>query len=74
MSQRKADGPLSVEIPSRDADRPAWGKVGVITAIGFIVGVGWPHVAGVRVGPSLPSDAVAVGSAAASGASPWRWR
>jgi hypothetical protein len=69
MSQRKADAPLSVEIPSRDEDRPAWGKVGVITAIGFLVGVGWPRVAGVRVGPSLPSDALTSPSASAPPAS-----
>jgi hypothetical protein len=78
MSDRKADAPLSVEIPSRDDDRPAWGKVGAITAVGFVVGVAWPHVAGVRVGPSLPADALlpatsasAAGSAGeGSGASP----
>jgi hypothetical protein len=58
MSDRKADAPLSVEIPSRDDDRPAWAKVGAITAIGFVVGVAWPRVAGVRVGPSLPADAL----------------
>lgn len=78
MSDRKADAPLSVEIPSRDDDRPAWGKVGAITAVGFVVGVAWPHLAGVRVGPSLPADALlpatsasAAGSAGeGSGASP----
>jgi hypothetical protein len=66
MSSRKADAPLSVEIPTPDADRPAWGKVGVITAIGFLIGVAWPRVAGVRVGPSLPSDALSAASASAA--------
>ena len=75
MSDRKADAPLSVEIPSRDDDRPAWGKVGAITAIGFVVGVAWPHVAGVRVGPSLPADALMpASSASAAGATAERYR
>jgi hypothetical protein len=38
--------------------------VGVITAIGFIVGVAWPRLAGVRLGPSVPEAATASASAA----------
>ncbi|MGH7439813.1 MAG: SH3 domain-containing protein [Polyangiaceae bacterium] len=68
MPDRKADAPLSVEIPSRDDDRPAWGKVGAITVIGFVVGVAWPHVAGVRVGPSLPADALLPATSASAAA------
>jgi hypothetical protein len=70
MVARNADGPLSVEIPSAGADRPSWGKVGIFTAIGFLIGVGWPRVAGVRVGPSLPSDAVVASAAGPSLALP----
>jgi hypothetical protein len=65
MSFRNASGPLVVEVPPPSADRPAWTKVGVITAIGFIVGVAWPRIAGVRLGPSLP-EASSAGTAAAS--------
>ena len=65
MFLRKADGPLSVQIPSPGEDRPSWSRVGVIAAIGFLVGVAWPKLAGVRVGPSLPESASTVASAAA---------
>ena len=54
MVFRKADGPLSVQIPRPAADRPSWSRVGVIAAVGFIVGVAWPRLAGVRLGPSVP--------------------
>ena len=64
MLSRKADGPLSVQIPGPGEDRPSWMRVGVIAAIGFIVGVAWPRLVGVRLGPSVP-EASTVASAAA---------
>jgi hypothetical protein len=64
MFSPRPDAPLSVQVPSAAHDRPSWTKVSVITAIGFIAGVVWPKVAGVRLGPALPESAVA--SAAAS--------
>jgi hypothetical protein len=66
MFSRKADGPLTVQIPGPSEDRPSWTRVGVITAIGFIVGVAWPRLAGVRLGPSVPEASPAVASAAPS--------
>ncbi|MGD0523574.1 MAG: SH3 domain-containing protein [Polyangiaceae bacterium] len=68
MLSRKADGPLTVQIPGPAEDRPSWTRVGVIAAIGFIVGVAWPRLAGVRLGPSVPESATAsvAASAAAS--------
>ena len=68
MLSRKADGPLTVQIPGPTEDRPSWTRVGVIAAIGFIVGVAWPRLAGVRLGPSVPE--VATASAAAPPAPP----
>lgn len=71
MLSRKADGPLEVQIPRPADDQPSWTRVGVIAAIGFIVGVAWPKLAGVRLGPSLPADATsATASAASPGAEP----
>lgn len=71
MLSRKADGPLEVQIPRPADDQPSWTRVGVIAAIGFIVGVAWPKLAGVRLGPSLPADATsATASAAPPGAEP----
>jgi hypothetical protein len=58
MAHRSAAGPPAVEAPPGAADTPSWTRVGIIAAIGFIVGVAWPRLAGVRLGPSLPDGAV----------------
>lgn len=60
----RKDPPLSVHVPSAGADRPSWGKVGVVAVIGFVIGVAWPKLAGVRLGPSAPSDAVQAAASA----------
>jgi hypothetical protein len=54
MLSRRAGGPLLVQVPSPDEDRPQWKRVAVIAAVGFVVGIVWPRLAGVRMGPSLP--------------------
>jgi hypothetical protein len=68
MVRRNADAPLAVEVPRPGGDRPSWGRVGVITAIGFIVGVAWPRLAGVRLGPSVPEAPSSAAAPSASGA------
>ena len=73
MRPRMADSPLIVQMPKPAEDRPSWTKVGVITAIGFLVGVLWPRLAGVRMGPAVPeaspaSVVAAPASASAAGA------
>lgn len=60
----RKDPPLSVNIPS-GADRPSWGKVGAIALVGFVVGVAWPKLAGVRLGPSAPSETLGTSNASA---------
>lgn len=64
----RKDAPLSVEVPSSDRDRPGWVKVGVIAAIGFVLGVAWPRLVGVKLGPSAPGEAAAKAAASASAA------
>ncbi len=59
MSFRKADGPLAVQVPSPAADRPSWLGVGTIAAAGFLIGVAWPRLAGLRPGASVPDGASA---------------
>ena len=61
------DAPLAVEVPASDRDKPGWVKVGVIAAVGFIVGIAWPRVMGIRLGPSAPGESAAAAAAAASG-------
>jgi Bacterial SH3 domain len=49
------DQPLVV-LPQSDAERPPWAKVGIIAAAGFIVGIAWPTLAGMRVAPNPPGE------------------
>ena len=59
MLSRRADGPLTVQIPGPREDRPSWMKVGIIAAIGFAIGIAWPKLTGIRLGPSVPESASA---------------
>lgn len=60
-----------VRIPAPTADRPVWSKVGIVAAAGFVLGIAWPRLVGVQVGPSVPGDYKPAGEAtAAPGAAP----
>src|SRR6476620_10017623 len=63
----RKDVPLAVEVPSPERDKPAWVKVGVIAAVGFVIGIAWPRLVGVRLGPSAPGESASA-AASASGA------
>lgn len=45
-----------MQLPSPSSDQPAWGRVGVIAAVGFVIGVVWPRLAGISLGPNPPAD------------------
>ncbi len=65
MESNKRQGrSFSVDIPKGQADDPSWVRIGAIAVVGFVVGVAWPKLAGVRVGPSAPAEAVAARAAA----------
>jgi len=69
----KQERPLEVEIPRPGAERPVWSRVGIIGVAGFVIGIAWPKVAGVKVGPSVPGDlakAEATAAPTASAAAP----
>jgi hypothetical protein len=57
--------PLAVQLPSEGSDRPSWIKVGAIAIVGFTVGVVWPRLAGIRPGPSAPTETTSAGAASA---------
>ncbi len=59
---------LKIEIPSPEQDRPAWPLVGTIAVVGFVVGIAWPKLLGVRVGPKVPDDRASSSSASSSNA------
>jgi SH3 domain-containing protein len=59
---RRPDAPLSVEIPAPSGDRPAWGKVGIVAACGFLLGIVWPRLTSTRIAPHPPGEGA--GSAA----------
>ncbi|MBK6695197.1 MAG: SH3 domain-containing protein [Myxococcales bacterium] len=60
---KKTDTPLTVVVPSPSADQPSWVRVGIVAVIGFAVGVAWPKLAGVRLGPNAPASAEGQASA-----------
>ncbi len=64
----RKDAPFAVEVPSPDRDSPGWVKVGVIAAVGFVIGVAWPRVMGVKLGPNAPGEAAAAAASAAASA------
>ncbi len=59
----KKDAPLAVSIPAPAADRAVTSKVGIIAVVGFVVGVIWPRLVGLHVGPT-PPESESHGSAA----------
>lgn len=58
-----------VEFPKQGEDRPVWAKAGVIAVIGFALGIAWPRLAGVRLGPTPPEENKPATAVAASGSS-----
>jgi hypothetical protein len=64
----RKDAPLAVDVPGPDRDSPGWVKVGVIAAVGFVIGIAWPRVMGVKLGPNAPGEAAAAAASASASA------
>lgn len=54
---------VKVEVPGRQEDHVKFGRVGIIAAVGFAIGIAWPRLAGVKLVPSVPVPAAAEASA-----------
>src|SRR5689334_24131428 len=67
---RRPDAPLSVEIPAPLGDRPAWGKVGIVAAVGFVLGIVWPRLTSTRIAPHPPGEGAASVAVVASSSPP----
>ncbi|MBX3125942.1 MAG: SH3 domain-containing protein [Polyangiaceae bacterium] len=51
-----------ISVPAPGEDAPRLGRVGIIAAVGFGLGVLWPTLAGVKLVPSAPVEAESVSS------------
>ncbi len=47
---------VEVHAPPRSEDRVQLGRLAIIVAVGFLVGVGWPRLAGIRLAPEPPVE------------------
>ncbi|NUP05582.1 MAG: SH3 domain-containing protein [Polyangiaceae bacterium] len=52
---KKSDS-VAIEVPSAKEDRALTSKVGIVAVVGFAVGVVWPRLLGVSVGPDVPGS------------------
>jgi hypothetical protein len=54
---------VKVEVPAAKDDSVKFGRVGIIAVVGFVIGIAWPRLAGVKLVPSVPVPAAAEASA-----------
>jgi cytoskeletal protein RodZ len=72
VPNRKRPQEPNIVVPRPSDEQPRFLRIGVIAAIGFVVGVAWPAVTQVHLVPQPPSDmapAASASSALAEGAS-----
>lgn len=53
----RKEKPLTIDIPRPSEATPPWSRVGIIGLAGFVIGIAWPRVAGIKIGPGVPADA-----------------
>lgn len=54
MLPRNKHRSVRVDVPQPSRDRPAWARIGVVVGIGLVLGLLWPRLAGLDVGPQVP--------------------
>ena len=47
---------LKIELPPAGHERAAWGRIALVGVVGFSLGVAWPRVFRVELGPSAPNE------------------
>ncbi len=52
-----------IDVPRPEDDKPRIGRVAIIAAVGFALGVAWPALAGVKLVPSAPTDGLEMAAA-----------
>lgn len=55
-----------IRIPSPATNRPPWVRVAAFSVVGLGVGMAWPSLAGLRIGPTVPGAEKAVPTATAT--------
>jgi hypothetical protein len=68
VAAARKDPPVKIEAPPASSDRAITTKVGLVAALGFVVGVAWPRFVGMQIGPNVPGAREAAPNASASGA------
>lgn len=66
----RKEAPLDVRIPSLSEDRPVLSRVGVVAVLGFVLGIAWPKLLGVKLGPDAPGGGKDAETEAAVAAAP----
>lgn len=69
-NQRLSDRPLgngNVEVEVVDhAREPSWSRISAVAAVAFAIGIAWPRLAGLKLGPNAPAPTAASSAAGAS--------
>ena len=68
MADQRAS--TKVQIPGPEQDQPGWRRVVIFAAVGLVIGMAWPTVAGIRIGPEVPGAKTGPSTAASAGATP----
>jgi len=66
----KKPQPLTVDIPKADRENPTWSRVGVIAVVGFAIGIAWPKLLGLSIGPDAPGKNKPVAAASPAAVAP----
>lgn len=51
------DAAVRVSLPTAKEDRAITSKVSLVAVLGFALGVAWPRLLGITVGPEVPGGA-----------------